>query len=87
MDCQTFWRSNPKRLNQFIEARKVDEDRDWQAWATGYYVALAFSGKLPKKPDLVKAPERPLTLEETVAQYKAWAEQVNSKSKEAMTDG
>ena len=94
MDCQTFWRSNPKRLKQFCEARNYGADIDLQAWATGAYVGLAFAGKLPEEPNLIKvAAEEPeeLTPQQEIARLMAWAADVNAnfraKHKEVPQDG
>lgn len=93
LDCQTFWRSNPKRLKQFCEARTRSEDVDLQAWATGYYVASAFAGKFPKQPELFKqVPE--MTVEEEARkmalEFEAWAKINNRKfenTEEVTPDG
>ena len=84
MDCQTFWRSNPKRLEQFCTGRAYAEDIDLRSWATGYYVALAFCGKLPQSPDLfVVKPE--LSDEEEADQmalhFEAWTQINNQRFK------
>lgn len=86
MDCQTFWRSNPKRLKQFCEARKFAEDIDLQAWATGYYVASAFGGKWPTKPELLSVAaendqEQPEEAEDEIAakKFEAWMSVFNAQ--------
>lgn len=78
LDCHTFWRSNPKRINQFADEDGYAQDADLRAWATGYYVSLAFAGKMPNKPDLLSKPARELTVEETADEFAAWAAKVNS---------
>lgn len=73
MDCQTFWRSNPKRLNQFFETYEPLKDADIHAWATGYYVACAFGGKLPKEPNLFKPSEEEMSTEDFTQKWLNWA--------------
>ena len=97
MDCQTFWRSNPKRLNQFCEARGYAEDIDLSAWATGYYVALAFAGKFPKSPDLLnfEPAETEQSIEDEAEKmalhFEAWTQVNNQRfkknSEEVTQDG
>lgn len=77
MDCQTFWQSNPKRIKQFLAARKQLDAVDLEAWATGYYVARAFGGKFPKKPELLKqteTEEEALSTENYVSRWIKWAQ-------------
>lgn len=87
LDCQTFWRSNPKRLKQFCDARGYAEDIDLGAWATGYYLALAFAGKFPKSPDLLKfeEPETEQSIEDEAEkmaiQFEAWTQINNQRFK------
>lgn len=93
LDCQTFWRSNPKRLKQFCGARSRTDDMDLMAWATGYYVAMAFAGKMPKSPDLLTV--KPVLSEDEEAeqmalQFEAWTQINNQRFKhteEVTSDG
>lgn len=97
MDCQTFWRSNPKRLKQFCDGCGYAEDVDLRAWATGYYLALAFTGKLPKSPDLltvVSSEEIEKSIEDEAEkmalQFEAWTQINNQRFKhteEVASDG
>ena len=95
LDCQTFWRSNPKRLTQFCEGRGYGEDIDLTAWATGYYVAAALTGHFPEKPNLFKVEEdEELTIDEEAErmalQFEAWTQINNQRFKnteEVTSDG
>ena len=93
LDCQTFWKSNPKRLQQFCDGRSYVDDIDLAAWATGYYVATAFAGNFPKKPDLLVI-EPELSDEEEAEkmalQFEAWTQINNQRFKnteEVTSDG